>query len=95
MTKVIKLKEIINKTQESINDEIDKHNNGIGTVSNLKQLENIKNILLKIQDEINNDKLSFTNFGLGRMIVDSWPFDSILGQNIIKIEQNYLSLKNS
>jgi len=59
---------------------------------NLKEYRSYLQLLLKNIEsgEINQKKLGVG--GLGRMIVDSWPFNDELGESLINAEQSYKEL---
>jgi hypothetical protein len=93
-TKLVdRAKKTILEALELINKEIILHQNGRSLVSSQPQLKKFKRYLEKFLYEIENDNLTFENVGIGKIIADSWPYDSLLGEKLIKAEQVYLSLK--
>jgi hypothetical protein len=51
-----------------------------------KQLYYMKNII-----ESNNMKQGESLIGIGKVIVDSWPYDSVIGNLIVKADQEFKS----
>jgi hypothetical protein len=64
-------------------------------VANRTTLNSFLTHLVKISKEIESGNTSPKNEResyMGRLIVDSWPFDHLLGEKIIDAEQSYLRL---
>jgi hypothetical protein len=78
-----------------IDEEIERHRTGQGTVGTPQQLECCKAELASIQAAIRRGvlppKVARTS-GMGRMIVDSWPLDSNLGNILLEVEHEYQRL---
>lgn len=61
-------------------------------------LVKFKHYLEEMLKELNFTQLpskSFRNKGMGHVIVDSWPLNSVLGDKIISAENAYLDLPDS
>lgn len=78
-----------------VDEELTLHRSGAGRVSNEAQLQLIKEKLfaMLIQVESGNLPLKQERIrGIGRMVADSWPFDSELGSVLLDVEQSYLQM---
>lgn len=78
-----------------IDEELALHRSGAGRVSSETQLRLIKDKLLSMQTQVESDNLPSRQErirGIGRMVADSWPFDSELGSVLIDVEQSYLKM---
>ncbi|MCJ8272044.1 MAG: hypothetical protein MJK04_21940 [Psychrosphaera sp.] len=77
----------------ALDKELAVHQVGKGDFSSPQQLGMFKQNILHIISELENRNYTHQNFGMSRAIVDSWPFSSKLGQQIIDVEKEYLNLK--
>lgn len=57
----------------------------------LAQLNRINRALEVYISELDEDRKTFSNFHLGKHIVDSWPFDFVIGGEIIEAERAFLN----
>jgi hypothetical protein len=76
-----------------IDEELERHAAGQGSVSSTGQLTQIRSQLTRIADQLASPELPPKEQrvrGMGRVIADSWPYDSPLGAVILKAEQLYL-----
>lgn len=79
----------------AVDEELAQHRQGAGTVSTPAQLAAIREELENWAREITSGAVtprSARNSGLGRMITDSWPLSSKLGQVVLAAEESYVSL---
>lgn len=83
--------EIINQAIKAIDAELSSQSQGHGTVSNPIQLQKFRAYFEKMRNEIENESLSKTSFGISHAIVDSWPLNSALGELLVRAEQAYLT----
>lgn len=73
--------------------ELERSRAGSGTVSNEKQLSTFRQILIQMAQSLKSGDLPNRmdrHPGMGAVVVDSWPFDSELGELIIAAERAYL-----
>ncbi len=84
---VCKLRDLIDAATAQIEDEIDRHKTGCGTISNEVQLTRFKATLTELRKELENESPNPKPLGIGRVIVDSWPFGTQLGKALLEIEQ--------
>ena len=83
----------INKAISEVSDEIARLDDGQqGVISNAQQLQKFLSQLEAMRDEVSENSVSGNLLGMGRVIVDSWPFDSPLGATLLAAEQSYKSL---
>ncbi len=73
--------------------EVKAHQENVGTVSTLEQLRAFRSQLTVMQDELFTGKVSGLHAGLGRVIVDSWFWDTPLGEVLLDAEQKYLAAR--
>jgi len=76
-----------------IDEELDRHTAGQGRVSSAKQLASIREQLAQMELQLSSPELpprAGRLRGAGRVIADSWPYDSPLGSMILEAEQLYL-----
>ena len=77
----------------AIGEELARHAAGQGSVSSTGQLTQIRGQLTRIADQLSSPELppkAQRVRGVGRVIADSWPYDSPLGAAILEAEQLYL-----
>lgn len=79
----------VTKAVAAIEAELQRHSDGRGEVSSPAQLTTLKDALLRMRAELQSGQISLSEVGVGRVIADSWPFDSRLGQMIVQAEQDY------
>jgi hypothetical protein len=80
---------------EAIDAEIARHEAGNGEVSNRQQLRSFRDALAEAFRRVESGHVppkASRSGGLARVIVDSWPFNSALGDAIIAAEDGYLKL---
>jgi hypothetical protein len=95
MTKTDKALQSIRTAKEAVAQELERHRVGTGTVSTPAQLLAIRDQLDVWQSEVERGSLTprnQRNRGMGRMITDSWPLGSLLGQALLTAEESYASL---
>lgn len=86
---------LVQQAQQELNEEFARHQNGVATVGTLFQLQQVQDTLGCIEQFVRNNKLPPTSersTGMGRMIVDSWPDNSELGNILLIVEQAYRKL---
>jgi preprotein translocase subunit SecE len=95
-----KIKKVISFTRQALKElkeEMQRHELGIGKVSSLPQLKKMYNFFDDILKELESGKIppkEMRNRGVGKVIIDSWPFESLLGKILLNAEQAYLKLPN-
>lgn len=85
--------DLVNQALVGIDAELARHANGCGMVSNPQELEHIRSQLMAMRDRLEANALPpkiARNIGLGRVVTDSWPFDSELGTAVIVAEHAYI-----
>ena len=78
----------------AVAEELNRHRQGTGRVSNPAQLQAIRKHLETLRDQLATGRLPDRQSrlrGLGHTITDSWPFDSELAAVILAAEQAYLA----
>ncbi|MGP3975916.1 hypothetical protein ACTWQF_18300 [Streptomyces sp. 8N114] len=95
MTKTQRALKAVEAALAAIEEELSEHAAGRGTVGNPKQLKTFRANLEILQGQVmlgtlppRGQRLS----GMARVITDSWPSDSSLGEALLTAEQRYLSL---
>jgi hypothetical protein len=95
MNQTEKVLHLVRTAQSALNEEVARCRAGAPTVGPLNQLTKVQttlgNIALVVQSGVlpaPRDRLS----GVGRMITDSWPNDSELGNMVLEAEQAYRAL---
>ncbi|MFF4506636.1 hypothetical protein [Streptomyces sp. NPDC001401] len=76
-----------------VDEELERHATGQGSVSSAGQLTWIRSQLTRIADQLASPELPPKEqraCGVGRVITDSWPCDSRLSAAILEAEQLYL-----
>lgn len=88
--------EVVKKIDAAIK-AIDEHLNGtivdvkISSIPN-NQLLSFKDKLVKMKIQVEQDSLSpYQVPGMGRVITDSWPFNSSVGEKVLESEQSYIN----
>jgi hypothetical protein len=84
---------VITRALRGIDEELDRHAAGQGRVSSAKQLASIRAQLSQMELQLSSPELPPRTErlrGVGRVIADSWPYDSPLGSTILEAEQLYL-----
>lgn len=82
---------------DGIDSEILKAKNNSEAVDGLTQLQFIKSKLEYLKDELNQNNTktkSHEKLGLARFVVDTWPLNHPLGDQICEIEYQYDRLIN-
>jgi hypothetical protein len=75
----------------AVQDEIARHERGEGSVSDVQQLTKICLCLQEMGRLLaEGGSAEAPRFGLGRMITDSWPLGSAVGDAVLRAEQGYL-----
>ncbi|SEL33357.1 hypothetical protein [Streptacidiphilus jiangxiensis] len=96
MTKTHVALEAVEIALAAIEDEITAHAPRPGAAPvNLQQLRTFRSNLQTLRDQLMSGRVPPRGqrlTGMGRMITDSWPFDSQLGQTLLNAEQHYLDL---
>jgi hypothetical protein len=80
---------------EAIDEELRAHEVGRGHVSNARQLAAFRSSLESMKHQIDSGAMpprAERLTGMGRVIADSWPFNSELGALILEAEQRYLRM---
>lgn len=95
MTKKQSALDAVETAIAAIDDEISEHVAGRGRVSSLLQLDAFHADLEAMKRQLLSDTVPPRDHrltGMGRVIADSWPFDSPLGASLLRAEQQYLSV---
>jgi hypothetical protein len=77
----------------AIDEELQRRREGRGSVSNVEQLVAFRKELVHWYQLLESNALPNKDArrpGMSRVIVDSWPFDSALGQLLISAEKAYM-----
>jgi len=85
----------IRVAKSAVDQELERHRAGAGTVSTPQQLASIKEQLDVWECEIVNGVIKprqSRDRGMGHMISDSWPLGSPLGELVLKAEEIYVTL---
>jgi hypothetical protein len=82
----------IREAIHSVDEELTNHSLGRPTVSNPQQLFSFRQVLAEMEKEVIGESASGSLVGIGRVVVDSWPFDSELAERILAAEQAYTDL---
>lgn len=83
---------LVSAALDEIEVELEAHRNGNGSVGNEAVLSRFRTILQKMKSDLAGGCLppkDQRNFGMGRVVTDSWPYDSKLGALILSAEQAY------
>ena len=95
-----KIKKVISFTRQALKElreEMQRHELGNGKVSSPAQLKKMYKFFDEILTELESGEIppkEMRNRGVGKVIIDSWPFDSLLGEILLNAEQAYLKLPN-
>ncbi|WP_399926915.1 hypothetical protein [Streptomyces kanamyceticus] len=76
-----------------IDEELERHAAGRGSVSNPGQLAHLREQLVHVVQQLSAPPLPPKEQrlrGVGRVVADSWPYDNPLGGMILEAEQLYL-----
>lgn len=76
----------------AVEAEIAARNAGVSGVGTLGQLDHIRASCREIISQLESGKIRRTHFGISRIIIDSWPLSSTLGDLLIKTEKAYESI---
>lgn len=85
----------INIALREIDLEIKRHKQGCSTLSNVEELLKFREYLMVILNDLKTGSIpsqDLRRFGMGHIIVDSWPLNSKLGDILLKVEQFYRDL---
>ncbi|WP_269859640.1 hypothetical protein [Streptomyces sp. RPT161] len=80
---------------EAVDEELQAHKAGHGHVSNPPQLTKFRQTLESMKHQIESNAVpprAQRLTGMGRVIADSWPFDSELAALILEAERRYLRM---
>ncbi len=83
----------IERALSGIDEELERHASGQGSVSNPAQLATLRTQLVQAARQLADPPLPSKGQrlrGIGRVIADSWPYDNPLGGMILEAEQLYL-----
>lgn len=89
---------LANVALRKIDEELERHRIGTGAVSNITELQRIKQIITDMKEELQRGSMPVKeerkHCGYGRMIVDSWPLPDPngLGEALCAVENAYLDL---
>ena len=86
---------LIRAARTAAEEELIRHREGKGTVGSLRQLEAVCEKLITMEQLVNEKAfppIAERDQGMGRMVVDSWPMESSLGELVLKAEQECLKL---
>lgn len=95
MNQAEKVLHLVSKAKSALNEELERYRAGESTVGPLNQLTKVEATLGAIELAVQSgilppprDRIS----GVGRIITDSWPNDSELGNMVLAAEQAYRAL---
>ena len=89
---------LINEALKEIEIEISKSSNGLDAIDELEHLEFIKTSLTTTKINIRqNDTETITRYhpNVARIVIDTWPMNNQLGNQICEIEYLYEKLKSN
>ncbi len=95
MSKNDKALHAIRVAKSAVDQELERHRVGSGTVSSPQQLASINEQLDAWEREVVNGAIKprqDRDRGMGHMISDSWPLSSPLGELVLKAEEAYVTL---
>lgn len=78
----------------ALDEEIQKPE--VARVADLHTLSEFRMLLKKMHEDVELDALSVPEVkrgGMGRVIADSWPWSSVVGDLVIKAENAFLELR--
>lgn len=76
----------------ALDAELERWRTGQGAIGNPQQLTLLRRILVEMADTLRSADLpsrADRRPGIGRIVVDSWPFNSELGKLVIEAEEAY------
>jgi len=79
----------------AVEEELSRHERGAGVVGNEAQLTGFRHTLKSVQQRLESGNIPSKQhryLGMGRVILDSWPFNNDLGRLILKAENAYRNL---
>jgi len=85
----------VQKALTELENEIQRHHAGEEKYGTSTQLGMFKKTLENMRDELQSNNVSFACGGMGRIIADSWPFDSELGKFLLQAEQSYFAIRET
>ena len=94
--KRIRLTTSIDTAVVGVEAEIKKANDGLEAVDGLRQLQFIKSKLEELKAILNrgeSEAIPRSKPGIARLVVDTWPLNDPLGEQICEIEYEYMRLK--
>lgn len=83
----------VERALAAVTEELGRHAQGVGAISDIDQLLKMRSQLEEMQGQLSSGNLPSRDSrtrGLGRVIADSWPLGSELGEVILAAEQAYL-----
>ncbi len=86
------LTKLIGYTRKSIGVVEKKLSEADNSESEVMRLKRIKAHLIKIENEANTDAISGTLGGMSRLVLDSWSFNSELGELLLNVDSLYKNL---
>jgi len=92
------LKKTIQQAIYAIDNELRSKKLPVSGAMSTEQLEQFRFALTKMLHSLDSDSTTepvLSNGGLGRVIIDSWPLNSSLGEIILEAEQLYLEFSSS
>jgi hypothetical protein len=87
--------ELIRTAHRAVSDELARSATGTGVVGTPVQLTSVKQKLEEMERAITSDALPprpLRHRGMGRMVSDSWPLGSSLGEMVLSAESAYVQL---
>ena len=82
----------------AIRDEIARHEEGRGEVSSIRQLTSFQDVLTSVAQRLEAGDVPPRGgryLGITRVVNDSWPLDSHLGELIARAEHRYRDLDST
>jgi len=87
-----KLLGLVAKTLDGIQKEIDKSSQRLEALDELQHLLFIQSVLIEMKshlDQNNFEKILKLKPSIARIVIDTWPSDNLIGNQICQIEYNY------
>jgi hypothetical protein len=95
MSKTEKAIELIRKAHTLVAEEIAACIAGNGTIGTLSQLKTVQKELEEMERKVIYDLVpprAARGRSMGRMICDSWPLGSVLGDSVLAAEEAYVRI---
>jgi hypothetical protein len=89
---------LINESLRELEIEISKSSNGLDAIDESEHLQSIKHSLTTIKINLDQNKteiIAMYKPNISRIVIDTWPMDNQLGNQICEIEYLYGKIKSA